>query len=181
MNVSYSKMKLSQMLTKPGFYVLAVALLSAIIWEDPNQSFFWCSVLYGMIILNRRTEITKTICEQSLFDPTTPAIIDLIITECFNEYIALNSGWKDKEYISEEDEKKIISILIESVLTRMSKVTLYKMRSYYNEELVESVLTEKIYMVVMNYSIHNNRMEESNNLELLSAKRKKESESTNIL
>jgi len=180
MNVSYSKMKVSQVLTKPGFYVLIIALISAFFWE-PNQSFFWGAILYGMIILNRRTEITKTVCEQTLFDPTTPTIIDLMITECFNEYIALNSGWKDKEYISEEDEKKIISILIESVLTRMSNVTLYKMRAYYNEELVESVLTEKIYMVVMNYSIYNNRMEEASNLELESAKRRKENELINVL
>lgn len=174
MSVSYLKMKLSQTLAKPGFYVLLFALLYAVVCKDPNVAFFWASVFYGLIIINRRTNIKKTASEISLFDPSIPEVIDSVITEAFNQYIVLNEGYKDKEYVSEEDEKKIITVLIENVLTRMSKTMLAKIRAYYNEELAEQVLTEKIYMVVMNYSINNNMIEESNNLELESERKRKQ-------
>lgn len=172
MSVSFIKMKLSQVVNKSGFYVLLVALICANIWE-PNQAFFWSGIWYALIILNRRTEITKSLAEQAVFDSNTPQIVEDIISQCFNDYLVLNVGFKEeKEYIREEDEKKIVLYLIENVLTRMSAPLLQKIKAYYNEELLEEVLSNKIYMFVMNYAIQNNAIEESKNLELESAKKK---------
>jgi hypothetical protein len=170
-------MKMLEALVKPGLYVLILAVVLALKWE-PNQSFFWCSILYALIILNRRTENQKIIIEQSVYDENIPAVVDKIILECLNEYIVLNKGWKEKEYIREEDEKEIINALIEIVLTRMSKTMLRKIRAYYNEELAEEVITEKIYMLVLNYTIENNMIEESNISELESAKKRKSQRET---
>lgn len=181
MNVFYLRMKLSQLLTMVGFYVLVAALVGAYYWE-PNQSFFWCSILYCLVILNRRTQIKEIECEQSLFDSQIPEIIDSIISECLNEYIAMNTGFNDdQEYIREEEENKINTILIEKVLTRMSKTMIAKIRSYYNEERVEDVLVEKIYMLVTHYVIQNNRIEQDSNLELESARKNKEPKLVDVL
>lgn len=180
MNVSFLKMKMSQISTKLGFYLLIFSIILAFVWE-PGESFFWCTILYLMIILNRRTNVKEMINEIALFDPKTPDLLDEIIMKCFDEYLALNEGFKnEKEYIRAEDEKKIIAILIEKVLTRMSKLTLAKLRAYYNEELLEDVLVERIYMLVTNYSIQNNRQEYSKDMELESRKKKRDP-NTNIL
>jgi hypothetical protein len=173
-------MKMSQISTKLGFYLLIFSIILAFVWE-PGESFFWCTILYLMIILNRRTNVKEMINEIALFDPKTPDLLDEIIMKCFDEYLALNEGFKnEKEYIRAEDEKKIIAILIEKVLTRMSKLTLAKLRAYYNEELLEDVLVERIYMLVTNYSIQNNRQEYSKDMELESRKKKRDP-NTNIL
>jgi hypothetical protein len=162
-----------QTLLKPGTYILLVSLIAALVWE-PNQAFFWGSVLYGLTILNRKTDIEETKCKVELFDPTTPQIIENLIAECFDEYIVFNEGYKDKEYISEEDEERILKIVTENVLAKMSEPVLIKIRAFYNKESVEENLSKKIYMIVMNYSIKNNLIEQTKNLELESARKRKD-------
>lgn len=158
MSVSFFKMKLSQVLTKPGFYVLIGAIVSEYL-NLIGDSFIWFVALYIMLILNRKMNVTEKELELDAFDPKIPEIIDNLIMESLNLYVIFNIG-PDKKYISEKDEPKIVNEVIERVLFRLSKPMLIKLKAYYNEEMVESIITEKIYMAVTDYIIMNNKLEE---------------------
>jgi len=97
--------------------------------------------------------------EVKLFDAAIPETLDALILECLSLYIIFNIG-PNKKYIAEAEEPKIVKDIIERVLFRMSPTMLYKLRAYYNEEMVEDVITEKIYMVVTNFVIQNNEIED---------------------
>lgn len=147
------------------------------IWNSVNNKFgFWLAVftafavylnpyniiygivLYSFMILNRRTNVIEKEFETKLYDPNVPKALDNIIDEAFNEYIFMNIGFKkDNDYINAEEEREIISNMIDSVSSRISSTMLMKLEAFYNKDMVPNIISEKIYMAVTAYVVENNR------------------------
>lgn len=102
--------------------------------------------------------------ELQLKTPISPAIVGLLdafIEECFNDYIILNTEFVKDKYISEIEEQKMVQSLVDIVSSRIS-TTMYKQLSvYYNETAIPIVISNKIYQVVMNYTITTNAARET--------------------
>lgn len=156
MSSLFFKMKVMDTIKKPGFQISCIGLVCSLVY-DLNIALFWSAVWYCLIILNRRTDNKRLQTEISMFDPEIPQILDAIIVDCLNEYVALNLGYeKDKVYISDKEEIEINHAVLDNVIKRLSKITLLKLRAYYAEELLEQVIAERISMAVMNFVINFN-------------------------
>lgn len=115
-------------------------------------------VLYTFMILNRRTNILEKELESKLYDPGIPEALDKLIDEAFNEYIFMNVGFKkESEYITAEEEKRIISGMVDIVSSRISTTMLMKLEAFYNKDMVPNIISERIYMAVTAYVVENNK------------------------
>lgn len=140
---------------KLGFW-LAIATAIAVYISPYN--IIYGIVLYIFMILNRRTNVLEKEFESKLYDPEVPKALDNIIDEAFNEYIFMNVGFrKESEYINAEEERRIITGMIDSVSSRISSTLLMKLEAFYNKDMVPNIISEKIYMAVTAYVVENNR------------------------
>lgn len=109
-------------------------------------------------IANKKS-IKLAMLELQLKSPINPSIVEMLdafIEECFTDYIILNTDFVKDKYISDTEEQKIVNSLVDIVSARIS-ATMYKQLSvYYNEKALPTIISNKIYQVVMNYSIETN-------------------------
>lgn len=148
---------INQLFLRVGFILLVATAVSAWFTKDASFCFFWGAVLYLLVILNRRTDLIKqSINADVQIDASIPEILDKLIQECFDEWYALNEGYREIEFINKDKEKDILLKINELVAARMSRTFQSKLNSYYNEEAVDDVVAKKVYMLVMNYVITNN-------------------------
>lgn len=94
----------------------------------------------------------------AIIDDTVPLLLEKFIDHCFDDYkvmklIPLNEG-----YITDEREKSIRNDLVEIVINRISPNMIDKLSLYYNDKNIAAVLSDKIYIVVMNYVVDHNRI-----------------------
>ena len=87
-------------------------------------------------------------------------ILDAFIMEVFNEYKILNLSY-NTEYIAKDKEKKIVSDVTDMVTARLSSTMIKQLSVYYNPAALPDIIAQKIYLVVMQYVIENNRPKES--------------------
>lgn len=87
-----------------------------------------------------------------------PTMLEDLINESFIDYNAKYLA-SYTAYITEEKEKEIRTELIDVILARMSDVVLEKLYTYYNPKEIGSILADKIYILVSEYTIqHNERI-----------------------
>jgi len=157
-NQDYIKNLVMAYLKKQGTWILIGVILFGIICNDIYKSSFFGMILYGFILLNRRTNIKADISRRESFDENTPKIIDQIIDESFNEYLVLNRGYKGAdEHISSEEEKVMIDKMVDMVSERISDTIKEKLEAYYDRDSVPNIVSSKIYMAVMAYVITQNQ------------------------
>lgn len=158
------------------------SISKTVLYDNKNKAGFWIfifssagamfsllyplfgALLYGMIILNRRTTVLEHKNEIDTFDSDIPSIIDKIIDDAFNEYILLNKGYKKEYvYINSVEEQHIVDEMINKVSARLSDAMIYKLNSFYNKDEVPSIISTRIYMAVMAYVVDNNSVKEDLN------------------
>jgi len=91
-------------------------------------------------------------------DQTIPAILELIINDCFTDYQLMILIPKNELYITDEREKEIRHDLISKVAERLSKESLDRLSLFYNIRNIDKIIADKIYIIVMNYVISHNRV-----------------------
>lgn len=96
---------------------------------------------------------TNTVNKQAVIDETIPRILDLIISECFEDYKLLILIPKNELYINDNREMEIRRDLAEKVQTRLSPIAVDKLSLYYNISNLDKIIGEKIYIAVMSYVI----------------------------
>lgn len=134
------------------FYVslIAVALFTSIIiylWQKNNKE------------KNRLREYDINInadMKDSISD-----LLESLVSECFNEYILLNVEYKDITYVNAELEAQIMKGVGEMVAKYISPVMLTKMSVYYNLRYISEIISDKVYIVTLNYVLEKNAMKDS--------------------
>ena len=86
-----------------------------------------------------------------------PEILDLVITECFNDYRIKFLEPIERGFITAEREIEIRSDLVRIVTGRISEATLDKLSLFYNINSIADILADKIYICVMNYVVDHNK------------------------
>ena len=104
---------------------------------------------------------TSTVNKQAVIDETIPRILDLIITECFEDYKLLVLIPKNEFHINDKREDEIRRDLAEKVETRLSPVAVDKLSLYYNINNLDKIIGEKIYISVMSYVIEVNSLKDN--------------------
>ena len=77
--------------------------------------------------------------------------LDFIITECFDQYIAMNITPKEIYYITSKMETEMLDKLATIVSERISPTLYTQLSLIYDSSQLSSVIGEKIYAVVLAY------------------------------
>ena len=85
------------------------------------------------------------------------SLLDKLIQETFEEYIILNEAYKNIDFINSDEEKRLCSELSKVVAARISEAMFEKMSLVYNKDQIPTVIGNKIYLTIMNYSINTNK------------------------
>ena len=114
-----------------------------------------------IIVLNKNKKEERKLEEyrihvQTNIGDSIPTMLETIVQECFNEYIVLNVEYKDIQYIDSETETKIAKEVASMVAQRISPAMLSKMSLYYKSDSIPNIISEKIYLLVLNYSVNKN-------------------------
>lgn len=95
-------------------------------------------------------------------DSTIQDLLEAFVAECFNDYIVLNVAYRQIEFINDEMEDKIRKGVADLVADRMSSAMLDKLSLYYNVQSIGEVISNKIYLQVLDYTLNNNAIKDSN-------------------
>lgn len=93
---------------------------------------------------------------RSTIDASIPAVLNLIIEDCFNDYQVMILAPKDELYISDDREREIRSDLVNKVTERLSTEAVQKLSQFYNIKNIGNIIADKIYITVMNYVVTHN-------------------------
>jgi hypothetical protein len=92
--------------------------------------------------------------EEDLF-----GLLDKIIQECFTEYTILNIEYRDDiKYIDANMEKIITQDVAHKVVDRISPILVAKISQIYNINNFEELLSERVYLAVLSYSLQKNNL-----------------------
>lgn len=84
--------------------------------------------------------------------------LNKLIDDALSDWVILNRGYKQDEYINSEEEKRITKAICELVNSRISSVLLDKLSFYYASESMPEVIATKVYIKVLNYVITVNKL-----------------------
>lgn len=87
-----------------------------------------------------------------------PLILENMTHECFDEYMLLNQAYKEKHYITDEEETNIMKEVGTMVADRLSPAAIDKLSVYYNRNMLAEIISNKIYILVMAYAAENNQV-----------------------
>lgn len=135
-----------------------------------NLILFWAAIFSSIYVisnyLRRKNAVEELRANLELsIDNSVPMLLDSIIQECFEEYMVLNEEYKDEPYITKDREEEIMKGVGNLTANRMSKSLQTKLTTYYDADAIEKVISDKIYILVMNNSIEaNDEKEDSEEL-----------------
>lgn len=89
-------------------------------------------------------------------DDNTFGLLDKLISDCFLEYVVLNVEYKDIQYIDSELEKEITKAVSYMVIERLSPTLITKISLVYNVNNITDLVSKRVYLQVVNYSIEKN-------------------------
>lgn len=121
------------------------------------------AILIILIVCNYKTR--KKINEIEMYkihvnsqiDQNIPDLLDLIITESFNDYKIKSLAIKREEFINSDREVEIRDELTNIVSTRISPAAIEKLGLFYNTDNISDIIADKIYIAVVAYVVdHNN-------------------------
>ena len=142
---------------KIGFWIIVIVAISMFTpWTGMVMT--GGVLLYGGIIIDRRTELRTRQERRLAFDHETPQLIDAMINDSFNEYLILNRGFKadNEALIGSKEEAEIVSTIVDSVSSRMSQTVLDKLEAYYDKDSVPDIVSRKIFMAVTSFVVDHN-------------------------
>lgn len=87
-------------------------------------------------------------------------LLDKIIQECFSEYTILNLEYRNIEYINEELEQLITQEVAHRVIDRISPTLISKISLIYNISNFDQLLSERVYLATMAYSLQKNELKD---------------------
>lgn len=83
--------------------------------------------------------------------------LEMLIVDCFDDYLASNPEYYSSTYIIEEVELKITKDIADRVSARMSEGLYRRLTLYYNESSITDLIAEKVYLKVTNFVISINQ------------------------
>lgn len=89
-------------------------------------------------------------------DDNTFGLLDKLISDCFLEYVVLNVEYKEVQYIDSELEKEITKAVSYMVIERLSPTLITKISLVYNVNNITDLVSKRVYLQVVNYSIEKN-------------------------
>ena len=155
-------------MTEPNNYDLLIIYVIAI------SALLFClalTVLIIQIILNNKCknkmiELSKHKMHISAqIDKSIPDLLEFIIQESFEDYIATTLIPLDEGYINSDREKEIRNDLVNVITDRISPVALEKIAIFYNENNIAKIMADKIYISVMAYVVEHNKPWASNSIQ----------------
>ena len=118
---------------------------------------FWVAVFSFIGVLKAKNNIEQHRIQLDYeIDTTVPETLDKMIMESFEEYMILNESFNDVQFLSRDMEEKISHGVNAVVSRKLSDIFKIKLATYYNEENIPEIIAQKIYILVMNYSIKTN-------------------------
>ena len=110
--------------------------------------------------VNRHNE-QKSILELSKYevntrtplDPNIKNYLGEFISDCFDDYCVMVLFPKNELYITNDRELEIINDLTAKVVERLSPNLREKLSQYYNDDNIDKVIADKIYITVISYVI----------------------------
>lgn len=136
---------LDMVIIVPCIIISLAVLLATIIWG------IWLNNRHNM----KLEELEKYKLHLQTRVNDIPTMLEDLINESFIDYNAKYLA-SYTAYITEEKEKEIRTELIDVILARMSDVVLEKLYTYYNPKEIGSILADKIYILVSEYTIQHN-------------------------
>lgn len=82
--------------------------------------------------------------------------LEMMITNCFNEYMILNIEFRELDYINKEIEDIIVREVSHMVIDRISPIYLNKIGLVYNKVSLSDMISKKVYLHTMNYVLNKN-------------------------
>lgn len=107
---------------------------------------------------NRISEYTTNI--NSEVSESIPELIEGLIIDCFQDYIVLNVEYQQINYIDDTLESKITKEVGALVAQRISPALLSKISTYYSLKEIGSIISDKVYLTVLNYVLEKNSIKE---------------------
>lgn len=81
-----------------------------------------------------------------------------LISNTFNEYIALNIEFRELEMITPDIENTISKEVAKNVVEKMSPVFLDKLSLIYNKKEISKIISNTVYMYTLSYTIEKNKL-----------------------
>ena len=116
---------------------------------------------------NRNKELSLSVekyginCNIAPFSDDINLDLEKFINDCFDDYkvkFLLPDKNGNRKYVNDEEEIKIRNDLVDIVSSRISPFFLERLSIYYNENSIGSIIADKIYLIVMNYTIESRLM-----------------------
>ena len=146
-----------------------------IIYVIAISAFLICATLTVLIIQiilnnkckNKMIELSKHKMHISAqIDKSIPDLLEFIIQESFEDYIATTLIPLNEGYINSDREKEIRNDLVSIITDRISPVALEKIAIFYNENNIAKIMADKIYISVMAYVVEHNKPWTANNAQI---------------
>lgn len=110
-----------------------------------------CAIMIGILYSRRlRLKELEIVGNAEITDKITK-VLELVIQDCFSDYQILRLIPLNEDYITEDREQEIRRDLVDMVSTRISPYTLEKLSLIYNPAHIAEVISDKIYITVMEY------------------------------
>lgn len=84
------------------------------------------------------------------------SILDLFIADCMKDYLILNPKYSTMTYIDNNTETQICKEVGQMVIKNISNTILTKISLIYNIDEIETIISVRVYIFVMNYVIDYN-------------------------
>lgn len=149
-----------------GIYILLVSIVIYLISGDYVFPFVWATVLYLLTLaydyLNYKKE--KEMIELVEFDQfkELDKVLDKYIEECYNRDVGFFNPTAVSDYISENEQIRLMKELKDSVASNMSEVFKNKLELYYGKDRVANILSTKCFIFITLMAAGNNKAIYSN-------------------
>jgi hypothetical protein len=128
---------------------------------------WFINVLLLIVILFVLLKLNKTLKNKTRFEErkfnyefepkeSDFTIIDSLIQENLAEYRVLKLESVDKLYINEETQNKIFEYVLRKVMYQLSPIYLEKLSYIYNKDRLDEIITQKIKMYILDYTVEVN-------------------------
>lgn len=124
--------------------------------------FIIAAIIFGftfLLILREKNNIRSfEVNVTTPLDDEAIKSLDKMIEDAMVDYLVINYGWKQGNFINSEDEKKLISEIAQVIENRISPILLDKLSFYYSADGISEVIANKVYIKVLSYTIDNNKV-----------------------
>jgi hypothetical protein len=149
----------------PGISILIAALLLGILTNSPWTYYFWGSILYIFVLINRKMQYQKEKDKLAIIDINKlndgpdglKTILTSFVSDCFDRDVLFFRGLQDKEYINTKDEQEMLNSLLESVASNMSPSLRTKLDMYYGYGRTDIIIGRICYQLVSLFVANNNK------------------------